>query len=135
MPTATRGRTLGIVAVLFALLALSNFLKPFHLEGSDTGFVFFGRRLSGTPNAIVGPLFGVYLLVYAAAIWRMQAYALLMAWAYAAYVIINLILFNIRTPQPDSVAYFVFGVVYSIIGVGVSLGTAIVLTRRKGELL
>jgi len=41
-----RGWFLTIAAVLFALLALSNFLKPI-LADSHTGFVFFGRRLSG----------------------------------------------------------------------------------------
>jgi hypothetical protein len=44
---------LTIAAVLFALLALSNFLKPI-LADSHTGFVFFGRRLSGVPNDILG---------------------------------------------------------------------------------
>jgi hypothetical protein len=54
-----RGWFLTIAAALFALLALSNFLKPI-LADSHTGFVFFGRRLSGVPNGILGPVFGPY---------------------------------------------------------------------------
>lgn len=129
-----RGRVLSMFAVLFVLLAISNLLKPFRLEGSDTGFVFFGQRLSGTANAIIGPLFGIYLLVYAFSIWRMRRLALPMAYAYAGYVIINLILFNMRNPVPPGVGYLIFGVVYSILAIGVSSGAAYWLSKRKAAL-
>lgn len=39
------------MSILFMLLAISDILKPFHLEGPTTGLVFFGHRLSGTPDA------------------------------------------------------------------------------------
>ncbi|MFI5396564.1 MAG: hypothetical protein ACHQ9S_13605 [Candidatus Binatia bacterium] len=129
-----RGRVLSTFAVLFVLLAISNLLKPFRFGGSDTGFVFFGQRLSGTANAIVGPLFGIYLLVYAFGVWRMKRYALPMAYAYAGYVIINLILFNMRNPVPPGVGYLIFGVVYSGIAIGVSSGAAYLLSKRKAAL-
>ncbi len=128
-----RGRTLTIFAVLFAVLAVSNFLKPFQLS-SQTGFVLFGRRLSGVPNALIGPLFGLYLLVYAAGIWRMRRYALAMGYAYAAYVILNLVLFNLRNPPPPSLGYHIFGIVYSLVAVGVSGGAVYVLRQRRAEL-
>jgi len=42
---AARGRMLTVFAVLFALLAVSNFLKPFQIGGERTGFVFLGRSV------------------------------------------------------------------------------------------
>jgi len=57
-------KLLRAFAVLFALLSLSNLLKPFKLS-PEVGFVLLGTRLSGTANAIAGPLFGIYLAVYA----------------------------------------------------------------------
>lgn len=127
-----RGRALTIFAVLFALLALSNFLKPF--GGGETGFVFLGRRLSGTPNAILGPLFGIYLLVYAWRIWQMRRAALTMGYVYAAYVISNLVLFHLRNPAPPGVGYVLFNVLYAAIAIGVSCGAAYLLSQRKGAL-
>ena len=97
-----RGRALTVFAILFALLAVSNFLKPLQLGGERTGFVFLGQRLTETANTIVGPLFGLYLLAYAVSIWRMKRIALTMGWAYAAYVVVNLLLFNLRTSRPPA---------------------------------
>jgi hypothetical protein len=99
-----------------------------------TGFVFFGARLSGVANAIIGPLFGIFLAVYAYGIWNMRRFALPMAHAYATYVILNLILFSFRNPSPASVTEQVFGVVYAVIAIGVSLAAAVMITRRKAEL-
>jgi hypothetical protein len=56
---ASRGPVLTTFAVLFAILALSNFLKPFHLD-PNAGFVFFGMKTHGIANAILGPAFGRY---------------------------------------------------------------------------
>jgi hypothetical protein len=55
--------------------------------------VLFGHRLSGTANALVGPLFGLVLLIYARGLWGQKVFALPLAYAYAAYVVINLTLF------------------------------------------
>jgi len=131
---AERGPALTVFAVLFALLAVSNFLKPFQLGGERTGFVFLGKRLTETANTIAGPLFGLYLLVYAVSIWRMRRIAVTMGWAYAAYVVVNLLLFNLRTSRPPGAGYLVFGIVYIIVAVGVSAGAAWVLSKRKDEL-
>ena len=131
---AARGRVLTVFAVLFALLAVSNFLKPFQLGGERTGFVFLGQRLTETANTIVGPLFGLYLLAYAVSIWRMKRIALTMGWAYAAYVVVNLLLFNLRTSRPPGAGYLVFGIVYIVVAVGVSSGAAWALTKRKDAL-
>ena len=62
---AERGTLLSIFAMLFAVLAVSNLLKPVQILGEETGFVLFGTRLTGTANLIAGPLAGAYLLAYA----------------------------------------------------------------------
>jgi len=134
MAQAERGRALTIFAILFGILAVSNFLKPFQFGGEQTGFVFFGSRLSGVANTIIGPLFGAFLAVYAYAIWNMRRFALPMAHFYATYVILNLILFSMRNTTPDTVGAKVFGIVYSTVAIGISLGSAVLLTQRKAEL-
>jgi hypothetical protein len=135
MAKGERGNLLSTAALLFGVLAVSNFLKPLQLGGARTGFVLFGERLTGMPNAIVGPLFGAYLAVYAVGIWRMKRWALPMAWAYAGYVLVNLLLFRFRTPQvPGQSAGPVFGIVYLIVALGTSWGTAFALRARAAEL-
>lgn len=49
------GAVLTAFAVLFVLLAISNFSKPLNLS-PNAGFVFFGVKTSGKANAILGPL-------------------------------------------------------------------------------
>ena len=83
-----RGPLPTFLAVLFGLLAISDLTKPLQASfgaGLRPGFVLFGHRLSGTANAVVGPLFGLYLFVYAAGIWRMRRWAVPMGAVYAAY--------------------------------------------------
>jgi hypothetical protein len=125
-----RGPVLTIFAGLFALLGISNLSKP--LSGGRAGFVFFGTKTAGAANAILGPAFGIFLLVYAIGIWRQKRWAVPMAWAYAAYVPINLALFTMKTPQ--SWQSPVFGLGYLAVAVGVSWGSAILLTRRRSQL-
>jgi len=123
---------LRIFAVLFGLLAVSNFLKPLQL-GADVGFVLLGQRLSGTANLIAGPLFGAYLLTYAIAIWRQKRYALPMGRAYAAYVLANLILWNFRRPEGAD-SSLAFALTYMAIALGVSWGAAFLLARNRAAL-
>ena len=134
MADSRRGTVLTTLAVLFAILALTDILKPLHLEGPTTGLVFFGKRLSGTPDAILGPLLGIILLIYAAGIWRMRRYALYLGFAYAIYVTINLALFSARNPPPATQGEMIFGIVYIIVALALSWGTAILLKRRKADL-
>jgi len=133
MARPDRGLLLSVFALLFGLLAISNFMKPLAGKPGEVGFVFFGQRLAGTPNAIIGPLFGLFLLVYAVGVWRMRRYALPMGIAYAAYVIVNLVLFNARDPNPNRQG-ILFGVVYSLVAIGVSSGAAYLLARRRATL-
>jgi hypothetical protein len=134
MAAGQRGRALTVFAILFAILAISNLLKPLQLLGDNTGFVFFGNRLTGTLNTLMGPLFGIFLAIYAYGIWAMRRFALPMGHAYATYVILNLFLWTFRDPTPKTAGYVVFGVVYAVVAIGVSLGAAILLTKRKADL-
>ena len=120
MARPDRGPLLTVSALLMGLLAISNFSKPF-APGPEVGFVFLGRRLSGTPNAIIGPLFGLYLLLYAMGI------------GYAVYVVLNLILFTVRDPTAFRNG-LLFGLVYSVVAIGVSGGTAYLLAQRRAAL-
>lgn len=124
-----RDRLLDVAAVLFGILAISNFSKPIHMT-ADQGFVFFGHRLSGTPNLIIGPLFGLFLLVYAVSIWQRRRRALPMGIVYAGYVIVNLILFTLRDPDPASHGV-AFNLIYGIVAIGVSVGTVMRLRRAR----
>ena len=126
-----RGWFLTTVAALFILLAISNFLKPV-MANAQTGFVFFGHRLSGIPNDILGPVFGVILIAYAIGIWQMRRFALPLGWGYAAYVVANGVLFSMySTDKPPSA---MFMVATAVLGLGIPIGSAIVLTKRRAEL-
>src|SRR5437016_6366460 len=118
-----RDRVLATLAVLMGVLAVSNFMKPvgqaFRPE-SSTGFVFFGTRLHGVANAILSPLFGIFLAVYAWAVWNRRRIALPIALVYAVYVPLNLILFA-RHPPPDSGGPL-FAAIYALVAIGVSGG-------------
>ena len=133
---ATRGPLLTSIAILFVVLAVSDFLKPFGLEGADTGLVFLGRRLTGTGSAIAGPLLGLVLLAYAAGIWGLRQWVVPLAWIYAAYVVANVSLFPFRTPWPPDAGagYLAFGVAYTILAIAGSVGVARVLSNRRADL-
>jgi hypothetical protein len=134
MAESSRGAVLTTFAVLFALLACSNFLKPFHLD-PNAGFMFFGSKTHGIANAILGPAFGALLVGYAIGIWKMRRWVLPIAYAYAAYVILNLLLYRVRTagalerPSPG------FMIVYIAVAIGVSSGSASLLRRRRHDLV
>jgi hypothetical protein len=134
MADSRRSGALTILAILFAILAMSDILKPFHLEGATTGLVFFGKRLSGTPDAILAPILGIVLLSYAAGIWRMRRYAMYLGYAYAIYVTANLVLYFARNPPPASHGEAIFGLIYIVFALAFSWGTAMLLSRRKAEL-
>lgn len=129
-----RGTALTIFAILFALLATSNFLKPLHVGGAQTGFVFLGTRTSGVANLILGPLFGLILAAYASGIWRMKRYALPLGYAYFAYVIINMTLFTMKNSEARNGGNPLFGLVYAAVAAGVTLAAAMILTRRRADL-
>ena len=136
MNNPDRGPLLTVLALLFGLLAVSDLTKPLQESfgaGLRPGFVLFGHRLSGTANAVVGPLFGLYLLLYAAGIWRMRRWALPGGAAYAVYVLVNLTLFLLRDAEPMREGVL-FGVMYAVVAIGISWGAVWVLSKRRDVL-
>ena len=129
-----RGAMLTVFAVLLTLLAISNLLKPLQL--GDAGFVFLGTKTTGLANTILGPLFGIYLLIYVVGIWQMRKFALPMGVAYAAYVPLNMALFTMGHPQDPNHGWpgLIGGLVYMAVAIGVSWGAPIVLWSRRSEL-
>ena len=94
-----RGVTLTIFALLFVLLAISDFSKPFSHD-PGIGFVCLGVRQSGTANAILGTLFGIGLLIFAYGIWTMRHYALPVAYIFLAWVMHQHDSLPNKEPQP-----------------------------------
>jgi hypothetical protein len=132
MAGKSRGVALTIFALLFGLLAISNFSKPLSHD-PGVGFVFMGVRLKGTGNDIMGPLFGICLLIYAYGIWTMRRFALPVAYIYTAWVIVNMVLYSMKnhSETPPSLAFTIGA---TAIGIGVPLATAIILSRRQADL-
>ena len=134
---ATNDRTgrdviLTTLAVLMGLMAISNFAKPFGQAmdpGGNAGFVFFGHRLHGAANAIIGPIFGLVLAAYAYGVWRMKRWVVPLAGAYAVYVILNLGLFTAHPPPGDQPP-LLFMLGYALVAIGVSSGGALYLRSR-----
>ena len=132
----SRGKLLTILAVLMAILAISNFMKPIGQTmqpESSAGFVFFGQRLHGVANAIMGPLFGLLLLAYAYGVWNRRRWVVPLAVAYAVYVVLNLILF-VRSPPPGPEQSVGFMFAYAVVAIGVSSGGALYLMRNRDAL-
>jgi len=138
MPDAARPRDrwLTTLAILMGLMSLSNFWKPFAQSLSPdggVGFVFFGARLHGTANAIVGPLFGALLAAYAYGVWTMRRWVLPLAFAYAGYVVANMILFMLIEPS-DRQPPLAGMLGYAAVAIGVSSGGAYYLSRNRDRL-
>lgn len=118
------------------LLAISNFSKPLTqaLAVDETaGFVFFGTRLYGIANAVMGPVFGVLLAAYAYGVWTLRSWVVPLAVAYAIYVPVNLVLFARQAP-PDETGSAAFMILYTIVAIGVSGGGALYLVLNRHRL-
>jgi drug/metabolite transporter (DMT)-like permease len=132
----SRDRWLTVLAILMGLIAVSNFWKPIAQRmapESDVGFVFFGTRLHGAANAVMGPVFGVILAAYAYGAWTRQRWVVPLAVAYALYVIANLILFTWMTPA-DQLSPMLGMLAYAAVAIGVSGGGAYYLWSRRETL-
>jgi hypothetical protein len=132
----SRDRFLTALALMMGLMAVSNFAKPIgqHFDpGGSAGFVFFGTRLHGTANAIVGPLFGLLLAAYAYGVWTLRRWVLPLAFAYAGYVVVNLILFMVIEPK-DQAPPLVGMLGYALVAIGVSSGGAYYLFQHRDRL-
>jgi hypothetical protein len=133
MERKSRGALLTILAIGLALMALSDFSKPLKMSPS-VGFVFLGMKLSGIANALVAPIFGAMLAALAYGIFTMRRFALPLAYFYAGYVILNLMLFTLRNYGTSNMPPLGFWMLYILVAVGVSSGAAVMLTQRKAEL-
>ena len=124
---------LTIFAVLFGIVAIEDVLKPFHLEGPNTGLVFFGTRLSGTANVVMSIVLFVLLLTYAIGVWRMSKYALPLGLFYAVYVLINLVVFSVKYSDQDNGSP-IFLIVFIAGAVAIPWGAVLILWRRRAQL-
>jgi hypothetical protein len=129
-----RGLLLTALAILFAMAAVQDILKPFHLEGPTTGLVFLGTRLSGSSNLVMSVVLAIFLASYAVGIWRMNKYALTLGFIYAVYVVFNIVIFSIKYAGQDTgSAAFLVGFVIS--AVAIPWASVILLWRRRDELV
>jgi hypothetical protein len=131
-----RDRVMTALAIAMGLMAVSNFWKPgaqHFAPDSNAGFVFFGHRLQGAANAIIGPAFGALLAAYAYGVWTRRRWVVALAIAYAVYVPVNLVLFT-ANPPPGSEAPLLFMVVYAAVAIGVSGGGALYLYSNRQRL-
>jgi hypothetical protein len=130
-----RGLFLTVMALLFGLLALSNFTKAFqHLHSPELGMVLFGIRLTGfASNLIFGSLLGVVLVAYAYGLWTLGRWVLPLSMAYAFWVPLNLVLFWYRQTGPDipPVGSLVGYLAVAFTG---SIGTALYLAYHRDRL-
>jgi hypothetical protein len=122
---------LRALAVLIALRALTDVLKPL---GAGSGLVFFGAFLTGTPETILAPLVGAYMLVYAYGMWAMRRFALPMGVAYAAYVLINLTLFPALHGLPRGMSTLAY-LAFAVLGLGVTWAAVWLLVQRRPRLI
>ena len=124
-------RTLQIFAILIALRALTDVLKPL---GAGSGFVFFGKFLTGGACNILAPIVGVLLLVYAYGLWRLRRFAVPMGIAYGVLVTINLAAFPMLQGLPERFNVLAY-VAFALIGLGVSWGAVWLLLQRREQLV
>ncbi len=136
LPSDTsRGVFLTIMAVLLIVLATSDFTKALQYTNNPAvgGLVVFGHKFEGVGNNLVlGPLFGIVLLIYAFGIWRLRAWVLPLSIVYAFYVPYNLVLFwFIHVSGPRSIRFIVMYLAIALTG---SVGTAIYLAYHRERL-
>ena len=129
-----RGPFLSVMAVLFAVLALSNFTKAWqHVRDPHLGLVIFGVRSEtlGT-NLLFGLLLGAVLAAYAWGLWRMKAWVAPLSIVYAFFVPTNLVLFWYRDMGPIPPLGFI--VSYLVVAFTGSIGTALYLAYHRDRL-
>ncbi len=132
---ASRGVFLTIITALFVVLAISDFTKGFQYANDPAvgGLVILGHKFQGVGiNLVLGPIFGIFLLTYAFGVWKLKAWVLPLAMVYAFYVPTNMVLFwSLHQLTPPTVRFIVL---YLILSLGGSVGTAIYLAYHRERL-
>jgi Na+/alanine symporter len=131
-----RGPFLTVMAVLFAILAISNFTKPLqHLrEPARLGIVIFGVRFETMlSNLILGSLMGIVIAAYSYGLWRLRSWVVPLSIVYAFYVPTNLVLFWYRQTGPN-IPPLHFMIVYLTFAFVGSIGTALYLGYHREKL-
>jgi hypothetical protein len=133
--TAGRGWFLTVITVLFLLLAFSDFTKALQFANDPAvgGLVVLGHKFHGVAhNLILGPIFGIVLLIYAYGIWTLRAWVLPLSFGYAFYVPANMVLFwSLHQLPPPAKGFIVMYLFLSLTG---SVGTAIYLAYHRERL-
>jgi hypothetical protein len=132
--TSERGWFLTVIAILFVVLAISDFTKVLqHIRTPHLGLVILGHRFVRTfANLVLGSLFGAFLLLYANGIWTMKRWVIPLSVFYAFYVPVNEVLFwSLHQLEPPTVRFIVFYLFLSLTG---SIGTALYLAYHKDQL-
>ena len=131
-----RGAFLTVMAVLFGVLAVSNFTKVLqHLQDPQKlGIVVFGvRHETVGSNLILGPLMGLVLAGYAYGLWTLRRWVAPLSIAYAFYVPVNLVLFWYFQTSPD-IPPLGSILAYLAVSLGGSIGTALYLAHHRDKL-
>lgn len=131
-----RGAFLTVMAVLFAVLAFSNFTKAVQhfRDPSHLGIVIFGVRFESVlSNLILGPLMGLVLAAYSHGLWKLKPWVAPLSIAYAFYVPVNLVLFWYRQTGPD-IPPLRFMLIYLAVSLTGSIGTALYLAYHRNKL-
>ncbi len=130
-----RGIFLSVMAVLFLVLAISDFTKVLQHAGNPAvgGLVILGHKFRRPiANLTLGPLFGVFLLTYAYGLWNMKRWIIPLSVFYAFYVPVNLVLFwSLHQLSPPTVRFIVFYLFVALTG---SIGTALYLAFHREQL-
>jgi hypothetical protein len=133
--TQSRGTFLTVMAVLFVVLAFSDFTKALQYarDPAHLGLVVLGHRFGGVgKNLAFGSLVGIVLVTYAYGIWKMRAWVLPLSILYAFYVPANMVMFwSLHQLPPPSVGFIVRYLLISLTG---SVGTAIFLAYHRERL-
>lgn len=127
-----RGIFLTVMAVLFVVLAISDFTKVIQ-QANGGGLVILGHKFTTTfANLTLGSVFGLFLLSYAYGLWNMMRWVIPISLFYAFYVPANMVLFwSLHKLDPPSVRFIVFYLFVSLTG---SIGTALYLAFHRDQL-
>ena len=133
--SAKRGVFLTGMAILFVVLAISDFTKALQHANNPAvgGLVILGHKFRRTSaNLVLGPLFGLFLLTYAYGLWNMKRWVIPISIFYAFYVSTNMVLFwSLHQLDPPTVRFIVLYLFVSLTG---SIGTALYLAFHKDQL-